>query len=591
MNEISENQDYRVLARKYRPTTFSGLIGQDAMVRTLTNAIGANRLPHAFILIGVRGIGKTSTARIIARALNCISTDGNGGPTAEPCGECIHCKSIENDSHVDVIEMDAASRTGVNDIRELIEGVRYRPVEARYKIYIIDEVHMLSTSAFNALLKTLEEPPEHVKFIFATTETRKVPVTVLSRCQRFDLRRVETEVLCRHFGEVAKKEGVTVSEETLAMIARAADGSVRDGLSLLDQAIAHSGIEHEGSVSEENVRDMLGLADNGRLYDLFENLLAGKAQETLMDLGGLYAAGADPQVILEDLLNITHWLTRLSLDPSASEGQGVSELDRERGSELANRVNIQSLGRIWQILLKGLEDLRNAPSAIQAAEMVLIRLIHMSELPSPSDLLRMVQEGQKPGQNERVSNQVKSTDSAPAPTVGAGLTSGPRGTVALASGGPRNLPEPALDARPVNQMPRTFEEVIALFEEKREGLIAASLRGQIHLVSFEAGHICFRADEEAPSDLANRVSRLLKEWTGQQWLVSLSEEVGHPTIRETREAVAREKRNSAIAHPLVQAALEAFPDARVESVTQRADLLDGELEFYSDPEDDDDRED
>ncbi len=568
MNETVEKSIYQVLARKYRPSTFSELVGQDVMVRTLTNAIEIDRLPHAFILIGVRGIGKTSTARIIARALNCVSVDGTGQATAEPCGVCSHCVAITEDRHVDVIEMDAASRTGVNDIRELIDGVRYRPLEARYKIYIIDEVHMLSTSAFNALLKTLEEPPEHVKFIFATTETRKVPVTVLSRCQRFDLRRVETVVLIDHFRAIARKEGVTASEESLAMIARAADGSVRDGLSLLDQAVAHAGIQEDGNITDSSVRDMLGLADHGRIYDLFEHLLAGKPREAIDELADLYNSGADPLAIIGDLLQIVHWLTRLNLDPGAADSPGNSEIDRTRGVNLAERLNIGTLGRIWQVLLKGNEEVRTAPSAIQAAEMVLIRLTLMSELPPPADLIRMLQtQGASGGLGHSSDSQRLAHQSAP--TVQSSRVT-PVAPQLVASGGIQALARPEIEKITSDDYNLdSFEAVVALFETKREGLIAAALRGQVNLVSFEHGHISFRAGSEAPQDLANRVARLLKEWTGDQWLVSLSEKPGQPTIRSVRETAARERRNEAIAHPLVQAALEAFPGARVEAVTER----------------------
>jgi len=594
MDETSENQPYRVLARKYRPSTFSELIGQDAMVRTLTNAIAIDRLPHAFILTGVRGIGKTSTARIIARALNCVGEDGNGGPTADPCGVCAQCTAIAEDRHVDVIEMDAASRTGVNDIRELIDGVRYRPVEARFKIYIIDEVHMLSTSAFNALLKTLEEPPEHVKFIFATTETRKVPVTVLSRCQRFDLRRVDTAELAEHFASIAQKEGVEISGESLAMIARAADGSVRDGLSLLDQAIAHAGAGQDGAVTEDTVRDMLGLADSGRIYDLFEHLVEGKSGEALDEFAGLYNSGADPAVVLEDLLNITHWLTRLNLSPEAADAPGTPEIDRTRGAELAARLNIATLGRIWQVLLKGIGEVRTAPSAIQAAEMVLIRLTHMAELPPPADLIRLLQgQGTPSGGAASAAappQPAGNGGNAPTPPPGASAPPSGGGPSAASQTAPKAVPQPAPEAVATpGAVLRTFEEVVALFEERREGLIAAALRGQVHLVSFEPGHIAFRADPDAPPDLATQVSRSLSDWTGNQWLVSLSSEEGAPTLRSVREAAEEERRNAAIAHPLVQAALEAFPDARVEAVTEReipVEVVEAVLDDSEDDEDD-----
>ncbi|MBI2587165.1 MAG: DNA polymerase III subunit gamma/tau, partial [Rhodospirillales bacterium] len=379
---------YQVLARKYRPSTFAGLIGQQAMVRTLTNAIRADRLAHAFILTGVRGVGKTTTARIIARALNCIGADGNGGPTPEPCGVCEHCKAITEDRHVDVLEMDAASRTGVDDIRELIDGVRYRPTTARFKVYIIDEVHMLSKPAFNALLKTLEEPPEHVKFVFATTEIRKIPVTVLSRCQRFDLRRVPVDTLVAHYANIAGKEGAKVSETALHLIARAADGSVRDGLSLLDQAISHAAHGPGGEIGEAEVRDMLGLADRSQTFMLLESVLAGAVGPALKLLDELYTSGADPLAVLEDLLDITHWLTRIKVSPEAAEAPEVPEIERVRGKNLERRLTMASLARAWQMLLKGLVEVRFAPSPIQATGMVLVRLAHAAELPTPEEAIR-----------------------------------------------------------------------------------------------------------------------------------------------------------------------------------------------------------
>ena len=374
---------YRVLARQYRPTSFTGLIGQGAMVRTLTNAFRAGRLAHAFILTGVRGVGKTTTARIIARALNCVGPDGSGGPTIEPCGECEHCRAIAEDRHVDVLEMDAASRTKVEEMRELLEGVRYRPTSARTKVYIIDEVHMLSNHAFNALLKTLEEPPEHVTFIFATTEARRVPVTVLSRCQRFDLRRVDIEILTTHFARIAEKEGAAVAPPALHLIARAADGSVRDGLSLLDQAIAHG----SGEVDENAVRTMLGLADRTLTFDLMDAVLKGDIVAALSILGVQYAAGADPAIVLEDALDLTHWLTRVKVVPDAADGRGVPEAERVRGRDMAGRLSMAALARAWQMLLKGLGEVRVAPSPLQAAEMILVRLSYASTLPTPAEAL------------------------------------------------------------------------------------------------------------------------------------------------------------------------------------------------------------
>ena len=387
--EAAESADYRVLARKYRPATFAGLIGQEAMVRTLTNAMASGRLAHAFVLTGVRGVGKTTAARIIARCLNCVGPDASGGITPEPCGVCEHCRAIAEDRHMDVIEMDAASRTGVDDIRDLIDGVRYRPTSARYKVYIIDEVHMLSKNAFNALLKTLEEPPEHVKFIFATTEVRKIPVTVLSRCQRFDLRRIDAETLAAHFRGIVDNEGAKVTDGALNMVVRAADGSVRDGLSLFDQAIAHSG----GEVGEDQVRRMLGLADRTITFDLLDAVMKGDADKALRYLGEQYAAGADPAVVLEDMLELTHWLTRIKVVPGAADAFGVPEAERVRGGEMAERLSMAAVARAWQMLLKGLGEVRLAPRPEQAAEMVLVRLAFASGLPTPAEALKALGDG------------------------------------------------------------------------------------------------------------------------------------------------------------------------------------------------------
>ncbi len=374
---LSADPRYRVLARKYRPSDFDALIGQEALVRTLSNAFGAGRIAHAYMLAGVRGVGKTTTARIIARALNCVGADGTGGVTISPCGVCEQCVAIAEDRHLDVIEMDAASHTGVDNIRELLDGVPYRPAIARFKVYIIDEVHMLSEKAFNALLKTLEEPPEHVKFIFATTEVRKVPVTVLSRCQRFDLRRIEAEVLETHLGRIVAQEKVQATPAALRLLARAADGSVRDALSLLDQAIAHGG----GVVEEEAVRGMLGLADRAVCLDLLDDVLKGDTTAALAILDEQHVAGADPIAVVEDLLQLTHWLTRLKLVPTAG-GAAVSDAERLRATTMAKRLSMGSLARSWQMLLKGLGEMRMAPSPLHAAEMLLIRLAFASQLPN-----------------------------------------------------------------------------------------------------------------------------------------------------------------------------------------------------------------
>ncbi|AMY71937.1 DNA polymerase III subunits gamma and tau [Frigidibacter mobilis] len=387
---MSETQatGYQVLARKYRPATFADLIGQEAMVRTLRNAFAADRIAHAFVMTGVRGVGKTTTARIIAKGLNCIGKDGTGGPTTEPCGVCENCRAIADSRHVDVMEMDAASRTGVGDIREIIESVHYRAASARYKVYIIDEVHMLSTNAFNALLKTLEEPPAHVKFIFATTEIRKVPVTVLSRCQRFDLKRIEPEVMIAHLARIAALEGASLSPDALALITRAAEGSARDAMSLMDQAIAHGA----GETTAEQVRAMLGLADRGRVLDLFDLIMRGDAAAALSELSGQYADGADPMAVLRDLAEVTHWISVVKITPDAAEDPTVSPEERSRGQQMAAALPMRALTRMWQMLLKSLEEVAQAPNAMMAAEMAIIRLTHVAELPDPEALLRRLQD-------------------------------------------------------------------------------------------------------------------------------------------------------------------------------------------------------
>jgi DNA polymerase III subunit gamma/tau len=389
---MSETPAYQVLARKYRPQTFADLIGQDAMVRTLRNAFAADRIAQAFVMTGIRGTGKTTTARIIAKGMNCIGPDGTGGPTTDPCGMCEHCVAIAEGRHVDVMEMDAASRTGVDDIREIIDGVAYRAASARYKIYIIDEVHMLSRNAFNALLKTLEEPPAHVKFIFATTEIRKVPVTVLSRCQRFDLRRIEPEVMIAHLRMIAGKEGAQIADDALALITRAAEGSVRDAMSLLDQAISHGA----GETTVEQVRAMLGLADRGRVLDLFDLVMQGDAGGALSELSAQYAEGADPLAVLRDLAEVTHWISVIKITPETADDPTVSPDERVRGRDMAARLPMRALTRMWQMLLKALEETSAAPNTMMAAEMAVIRLTHVAELPAPEDLVRKLADAPVP---------------------------------------------------------------------------------------------------------------------------------------------------------------------------------------------------
>jgi DNA polymerase III subunit gamma/tau len=577
---------YRVLARKYRPQTFAEVIGQEAMVRTLSNAIASGRIAHAFILTGVRGVGKTTTARILARALNCVGPDGTNGPTISPCGVCEHCRSIAEDRHVDVIEMDAASRTGVDDIRDLTEGVRYRPVSARHKVYIIDEVHMLSKNAFNALLKTLEEPPPDVKFVFATTEVNRVPVTVLSRCQRFSLRRVPIEQLIEHYRKIAEAEGIAISPAALGLIARAADGSVRDGLSLLDQAIALCG----EMIDEAAVRDMLGIADRGLVFDLFETVLKGDAAGALDRMDALYQGGADPLNIIQDLLDLAHFVTRLKLAPEAGVGDPLEEGDRTRAKPLAEALSMPVLTRAWQMLLKGLEEVQQAPAPVQGAQMLLVRLAYVADLPVPAELVRQLSGAPtnsgtagvspatasntpSPPAGERVEGRGQSVEATPSPTHAFGVpTLSHYAGEALASTAAPVLVQPSPGTVPTAQFdpaPQSFAEVVALFEKRREALLRSHLWSHVHLVAFEPGRIELRPEPAAPRDLANRLGQLLGEWTGTRWVVAVSQAEGAPTQAEAAAQRDSEVRNEVAGHPLVRAVLDTFPGATIAAVRDR----------------------
>ena len=557
----SGSEPYRVLARKYRPMDFSSLIGQEAMVRTLRNAFASGRIAHAFMLTGMRGVGKTTTARIIARGLNCLGPDGKRqAPTIDPCGQCEPCVSIAESRHMDVQEMDAASRTGIDDIREIIEGVRYAPASARYKVYIIDEVHMLSKQAFNGLLKTLEEPPPHVKFIFATTEIRKVPVTVLSRCQRFDLRRVEAEELIAHLAGIAKKEKVEIEAAALASIARAAEGSVRDAQSLLDQAIAHAASEGQGKITAESVRAMLGLADRGRILDLFEHVLAGKIAEALSELKELYGRGADPLAVMQDLLETTHFLTRVKVAPGAEGFFEGGSKEAARAAAMAEKLSVPSLTRAWQMLLKSLLEVRDAGNPIAAAEMALIRLAHAADLPPTEKLVRGLLDNEAPQPQPR----------APAPSGG-----GPR---MQAGGGPMTAPLPAENIAP-RPTPHgapavelnSLEDIVALASAKGAAVLKVNLENDVHLVSLERGRIEFRPTARAPRSLAQDLALKLRDWTGERWIVTLASEGGAPTIAEMRIAAERAKRDAVANEPLVRAVLDAFPGAEIVAVRDKAE--------------------
>jgi DNA polymerase-3 subunit gamma/tau len=532
---------YRVLARKYRPTHFDDLIGQDALVRTLRNAFAMNRIAHAFMLTGVRGVGKTTTARILARALNCTGPDGTGGPTPDPCGVCENCIAILADRHPDVVEMDAASNTGVDDVREIIEATRFKPLSARIKVFIIDEVHMLSRNAFNALLKTLEEPPPHVKFVFATTEIRKVPVTVLSRCQRFDLRRVAVNELMTLFIQIAVKENVTIDKEAINQIARAADGSVRDGLSLLDQAIAR-GAEDGGQITAEIVSDMLGLADRTYVFDLMEAVMAGDAAAALTVMDRAHERGADPGVLLGDLLGLAHQLTRFKSVPASAFSGALPEIERTRGLALAEKLSIPWLGRLWQMLLKGVAEVEAAPDRRAAAEMILIRLCHVADMPPPGELLRKLTEQQ---------GQVANGPVGPPAGGGARAVANGAPVLAVAQAAPRAI---------------NFSDVVALAGAKRDVMLYAHLRQSAHLVRFAPPVIELRLEPGAPRDFSARLAALLEAETGRRWTIALSQSAGDPTIDELEGAAEHAARQSATDHPLMRAILETFPGARIEKM-------------------------
>ncbi len=550
---MSDQPAYQVLARKYRPQTFADLIGQEAMVRTLKNAFAADRIAHAFVMTGVRGVGKTTTARIIAKGLNCVGPDGKGGPTTEPCGVCEPCVAIAEGRHVDVMEMDAASRTGVGDIREIIDSVHYRAASARYKIYIIDEVHMLSTSAFNALLKTLEEPPAHVKFIFATTEIRKVPVTVLSRCQRFDLKRIEPEVMMAHLARIAALEGATLAQDALALITRAAEGSVRDAMSLMDQAIAHGA----GETSAAQVRAMLGLADRGRVLDLFDLIMRGDAATAMAELAAQYADGADPMAVLRDLAEITHWISVIKITPSAAEDPTTPPDEQTRGLDMAARLPMRALSRMWQMLLKSLEEVALAPNAMMAAEMAVIRLTHVADLPDPETLIRKLQSQSQPiaggapaggGGGAVHSPMMQMAPSAPA-----------RGPV-MQGGQAVALAEDQL------QVYASFAQVVELIREKRDMKLLYEVETTLRLARYSPGRIEFEPANNAAPDLAARLSQRLQSWTGGRWGVSVVSTGGAPTIEEDRDKGKLAAETEAMQNPLVQAVMLAFPGARIAEI-------------------------
>lgn len=558
VEQETKDEAYRVLARKYRPQNFDDLIGQDALVRTLKNAIDSGRIAHAFMLTGIRGVGKTTTARIIAKALNYTGADGNAGPTTGDTSDCEICQAISEDRHPDVMEMDAASRTGIDDIREILDGVRYAPTSARYKVYIIDEVHMLSKQAFNALLKTLEEPPEHVKFIFATTEIRKVPITVLSRCQRFDLRRIEAKELENYYSEIASKEGVTIDEESLALIARAADGSVRDGLSLLDQAIALGSDGEEKNVTSSQVKDMLGLADRGRVLDLLEAGLKGKSEESIDIMEGLYRDGADPIIVLQDMLDFTHSLTKLKALPKMPETQlSVTKDERDRLVSLTGSLSMPTLGRTWQILLKGLTEVNSAPNPQKAAEMIVLRLLYASDLPDPADLIKKIKDEPEAPANvngaiKNVVNNEKQTS-----TVSEMPVATPQQVSAQVAPKVEDTTTARLDS---------LENIVKSLEDNKMMVLAGQVFQYVHLVELGDQFLEFRPAENAPQKLAADLTQALKQISKERWVVTISSKQGQETLAIQAQNADNVKREALMKEPLIDNILQMFPGSSIKKI-------------------------
>lgn len=559
--EENKDNQYVVLARKYRPQNFEDLLGQDALVQTLTNAIKNNRLHHAYILTGIRGVGKTTTARLIAKALNCTGLDGKGGPTIHPCGVCENCKAIAAGRHIDVMELDAASRTGVDDIREILDGVRYKPTNARYKIYIIDEVHMLSKNAFNALLKTLEEPPAHVKFIFATTEIRKVPVTVLSRCQRFDLQRLTIEDLTKLFNKIVAAENLKAEDEALHMIAKAADGSARDGLSLLDQAISLGA----GVVKTDIVKEMIGLADRSQTFELFEKLVLGDTKETIIKLQEQYKNGANPTTLLQDLINITHLLAKTKLVPSFVNDPSLSEAEKELCQRLGAKVSIAVLSKMWQMMIKGLGELQVAPVQIDALEMILIRIAYSASLPTPYELLNDV----KKNSNLSLSRPAAAATSAPAPVFRAA---------------PAAEPDSELSGTPKFQAFDRLTDLVNYLEQKKMPLAEYALKNDVSVSEFSNGFIKMTVSEKIHPDFILNLHKILTEATGLTWKIELSRGALGVTLADLERAAEEEEKRNIMEYPLVKAIMAEFKGAKIETATRRITETDDdeEIDFGSD---------
>ena len=563
--------DYQVLARKYRPATFSDLVGQDLMVRILKNSFLSERIAHAFMLTGVRGVGKTTTARIVAKGLNCVGLDGDGGPTITPCRKCENCISIAKGNHVDVLEIDAASRTGVADIREIIDSVSYRAASARFKIYIIDEVHMLSTSAFNALLKTLEEPPKHVKFIFATTEIQKVPTTVLSRCQRFDLKRIEPKEMIKYLNAVCRDEGFDIEEDCLGQITRASEGSMRDALSLLEQLF----VDAEGEVDLTTVRSMLGLSDRGLLLDLFERLVEADIVRTLEQFNIIYEDGADPVEVIKELCEVTHWITILKISPHLANDVTVSPDERSRGLGLVEKMSIRELARLWQLLLKVLDETSTSLNSKVVAEMGLIRVAYTSDLPTPDELIKKFTKNSDEIEASETKSDISRSNtpnSSKAKNLTVSISKSSRAAV-MDNNLKLSYPEQGEAETDVVNSLNNFQNVIELIRVNRDVELLIEVEDNLRLVNYQLGQIEFEPTENASTNLASRLTTFLKASTGQRWIVSVVSSGGGETIGETRLKRKIKLEQESMKNPIVSAVFDIFPNAKIDSILEKNTFL------------------
>ena len=558
MNNKSIQNEYRVLARKYRPQTFSELVGQEILVQTVSNAIITNRIAHAYLLTGVRGVGKTTTARLIAMSINCEKRKKD---SCEPCGICTSCSSISNDSNIDVIEMDAASKTGVDDIREIIDNVKYRPVNCKYKIFIIDEVHMLSKNAFNALLKTLEEPPEHIKFIFATTEAKKIPVTIISRCQRFDLRRIDDNSLNKHLELIAKKENIKIDQDAISLIVRASEGSARDGLSLLDQSLNNQ----NENISAISIINMLGLADRGNIFDLMEKILEGNAPTSLEIYNQIYQSGADVIMIFDEMLKVTHFLTQLKILPELKNDSQIPEFERKKGFEISEKISLSSLGNVWQVLFKGYQELQSGLNLFQHGEMLIIRLIYIYDGPSPDDLIKKIEiKLDTQNVNNNLNQTIIQKDKSPS----------------LTNNINENITEDEVNNEEKNNTSlriRDFRHFVDLFYQKKEAMLHTYLYNNVKLISFKEGEVVISEEYIKDSHFTRNVAKFISKWTGRIWTISTSNSNIGKTLFEEDILIQQKEISKMKNDPEIKEILKNYSNAKIHSITDIGETTDEKI--------------